>query len=344
MWVVALLASVAFSTETLTCGSNLNPSNFSSKLAMEANGWVFSWTDSVVFRPNHNYCNDIPSTSYCGWMHHAQYVGKLSLILELSGYSSGWVEIDYGDNYGLENDEWNGTSLFLNDELVDNTTTTSRKFGIAFADGDVLMLAERGVMVINSIVFNCSSTPETCNLPINTTNITALTDTGWAKPATEINYGNDGLVGHWWWDLLVEWNFSKTMTLVGAKTDYDGNPFYIYYGTEFEIVTNQMTGSTTFNEEIIAQRVRVKWNSTKGVNGIHFQFLGCETSPEAPTVTACATDWKEYTNLVSIIRKGISSQPCFWDHECSIHDTGALCSLFICSCSDGSTSPPPCMV
>jgi len=332
MWVLLLLTLV-ISTETLICGSDLSPSDFSSKSAMEANGWVFSWTGNYEFWPNTYHCDGIPSTSYCGWELTEDAVGELSLTLNLSGYSSGWVNIDYGDNW-----RYSGTSLFVNGELLDSTTTTSRTFSFAFADGDVLMLAESGVMLINNITFNCS---EICNSPINTNNITNLSITGWYKDPTEINYENGGLVGGWYRELFLEWTFLKTMTIVGAKTDYDINPYYIYYGTDFGSVTTQITGSKIFDEEIIAQKVRVKWDNTEGSKGFHFQFLGCETATEDPF---CVTNFMEVRNLVSTVRKGTSSRPCYSDGECSIYDKGAQCSAFICSCSDGSKSPPPCMV
>jgi len=124
---------------------------------MEANGWVFSWTDVRDFWPEgslSSYCDNVPTTSYCGWC-ISGCVGELSLTLELSGYEKGWLEIDYGANL-----DSSGTSLFLNDELQDSTTELSRTFDLYFVDGDTLMLSEKkDVLVINSIDFFCLTSP-----------------------------------------------------------------------------------------------------------------------------------------------------------------------------------------
>ena len=63
------------------CGRPNNVNDFSSKAAMEASGWEFSWDDSYVFKRPANrgaFCNGVASSSYCGFKHPgAAQIGTL---------------------------------------------------------------------------------------------------------------------------------------------------------------------------------------------------------------------------------------------------------------------------
>jgi len=140
----------------LVCGSRSNPANFTSRSAMEANGWVFSWESVKDFwpEPTDYYCENVKSTGYCGYC-FSYCVGTLSLVLELSGYNNGWLEIDYGNSW--INDEV--VELYVNGRLsgLIDRAHTFETFNTSFNDGDVLMVQEvGGVAVINDIHFHCT--------------------------------------------------------------------------------------------------------------------------------------------------------------------------------------------
>jgi len=68
----------------------------------------------------------------------------------------------------------------------------------------------------------------------------------------------------------------------------------------------------------------------------------CQRS--SATSSCVAATGNSFLNLKTILRTGSSSRPCFWDHQCSIYDEGAICTEFVCLCSNGLLSPPPCEV
>jgi len=124
---------------------------------MEANGWVFSWDNPEKdFWPSNidYYCADVSKTSYCGYC-FSSCIGKLSLIIELSGYKQGWLEISYGNSWNSDTT----VQVYFNGRLSSSIehAHTFGKFNTTFNDGDVLMVQEiGGVMVINEIHFQCS--------------------------------------------------------------------------------------------------------------------------------------------------------------------------------------------
>merc|ERR1719253_72980 len=64
------------------CNPTLVLNDFSTKSTMENNGWVFSWNDEYVFRPDH-YCVEVAPVSYCGF--GAGDDSPVDLTLRLTG-------------------------------------------------------------------------------------------------------------------------------------------------------------------------------------------------------------------------------------------------------------------
>jgi len=146
------------------CGSLYNPNNFSSVPQMEGDGWVFSnnsWPCSPSYAKltweQSSYCTCYePGKSYCGFVpgFDDQVVGSkeltLSLVLNLSGWKTGRLTIDYGSARSC----WKA-GLYLNGVLVDETFEDSKIFQMDFNDGDELMVVEWGVLLLHSIEFTC---------------------------------------------------------------------------------------------------------------------------------------------------------------------------------------------
>ena len=57
--------------------------------------------------------------------------------------------------------------------------------------------------------------------------VTTSTPTGWDKNADSINYGSTGLVGHWWKELYLEFEFEENVSICGTTTDYNNHPYTI---------------------------------------------------------------------------------------------------------------------
>ena len=111
--------------------------DFSSKEAMEANGWVFGWNDKYVFRPAGSYCNNVPTTSYCGF----RYPGEG--VLSYTFPDSGTVTLSYGHS-------WNRGSVdvYMNDEKLESLTSRGTSdLTISYSAGDKLQIKE-----INSVI------------------------------------------------------------------------------------------------------------------------------------------------------------------------------------------------
>ena len=101
--------------------------------------------------------------------------------------------------------------------------------------------------------------------------VTTSTPTGWNKNADSINYGSTGLVGHWWKELYLEFEFEENVSICGATTDYNNHPYTIKVDDQ-EITS--ATGSHVFGKSIETKKIKVEWAKTDGTNGIHFQFKG----------------------------------------------------------------------
>jgi len=123
------------------------------------------------------------------------------------------------------------------------------------------------------------------------------TPSGWNKAATEIQYGKEGLVGHYWAALKVQFDFGyKPVEITGVRCDYSNNPYTIKVGDDYEqeIFTSKGNGNfQSLDESITVQKIQVEWSNTKGSNGIHFEFLGCPSSkdvqPSTPDANCDAT-------------------------------------------------------
>ena len=103
--------------------------------------------------------------------------------------------------------------------------------------------------------------------------------TGWGVPASYIEYGQPGLVGHQYKELYLEFDFGTPVSITGTETDYDKNPYKIKVGNK---LISQVHGSHTLNETLVAQKVQIEWEKTNnapptsgGRKGLHFKFLGC---------------------------------------------------------------------
>ena len=105
--------------------------------------------------------------------------------------------------------------------------------------------------------------------------VTTSTPTGWDKNADSINYGSTGLVGHWWKELYLEFEFEENVSICGTTTDYNNHPYTIKVDDQ-EITS--ATGSHVFGRNIETKKMKVEWEKTDGTNGIHFQFKGFVSS------------------------------------------------------------------
>jgi hypothetical protein len=106
---------------------------------------------------------------------------------------------------------------------------------------------------------------------------TTSTQTGWGRDASVIQYGQIGLVGHWWHALEVTIAFPSAMTVTGVQTDYSDNSYNAFISTDGSTWTQVLTnvaGSQTLDSPVTAQFARLRWEDTHGTNGIHAQFLG----------------------------------------------------------------------
>ena len=113
--------------------------DFSSKNAMESNGWAFSWNDKYVFWPVAKYCDGVPSESYCGFMTPGD--GVISYTFSASGTGT----LKYGQS-------WHKGSVHVymnNVELGSRSTRGSSNVMIRYSAGDVLQIKELRASVIN---------------------------------------------------------------------------------------------------------------------------------------------------------------------------------------------------
>ena len=82
-------------------------------------------------------------------------------------------------------------------------------------------------------------------------------------------------------ELIVQFDFETTFKFTGTKTDYNKHPYTIKIGDNFDEVVTTASGSHTFDQKVISQKFQVEWENTKGTEGIHFEFIGCEKSVRA---------------------------------------------------------------
>ena len=141
---------------TGVCGMLAGVGAFSDRLQMQAAGWVFSSTSASMFRvaSNDKYCSKVPKASYCGYDSGGKTKpirdpSSISLTLATSALS-GDVTLDFGAASGTAN-------VYINNVKLATTTMLSNSQTFAFQSGDVLKLDAIGVMVLNTIAVECST-------------------------------------------------------------------------------------------------------------------------------------------------------------------------------------------
>ncbi|KAK3270935.1 hypothetical protein CYMTET_20687 [Cymbomonas tetramitiformis] len=151
---VAVLTALGVDAETECGPARRGINDFSSRAAMESNGWALDWDDNInhwdfVALPDSTFCNGVASTSYCGFS--APGAGAISLALSGAGSAT----IDFGNSWvsGLVTLYLNGTQV-----AVAEGSTPSHAATFEFQSGDELVLVEdpMAVIVINHIDFSCS--------------------------------------------------------------------------------------------------------------------------------------------------------------------------------------------
>ena len=113
--------------------------DFSSKEAMESNGWVFNLDGDHVFVRGGKFCRNVLSTSYCGFVH------PQDLTLSYTFSYSGTANLQYGQS-------WDKGSVHVkknNEEIDSRSSRGSSNTTFAFSLGDVLHIIELGASVIN---------------------------------------------------------------------------------------------------------------------------------------------------------------------------------------------------
>ena len=124
---------IVLSTEHLT--------DFTSKEAMENQGWVFNWDDQYVFAPGVEFCVGVPSTSYCGFRHPGQ--GTISFTLRNG--ENGLATLRYGQSF-----DQGSISVSKNHDVIDSTNTRGdSEITFNYAAGDILRITEAVDSVIN---------------------------------------------------------------------------------------------------------------------------------------------------------------------------------------------------
>ena len=110
---------------------------------MESKGWVFSWNDKNVFRPDKPHCRDVPLTSYCGW----QFPGDGEISYKFS--STGTANLTYGSG---PTGGW--IRIYLNNKEISSRHpegTSNVEFD--YSEGDVLSIREthNAIIIIHSL-------------------------------------------------------------------------------------------------------------------------------------------------------------------------------------------------
>ena len=118
-----------------------NRIDFTSKEAMENQGWVFNWDDQYVFAAGGSFCVDVPSTSYCGFRYPGQ--GTISFTFRNGEYGVATLRYGQGGNVG-------SISVSKNDDVIDSRDTPGdSEITFNYTAGDILRITEIGDSVIN---------------------------------------------------------------------------------------------------------------------------------------------------------------------------------------------------
>jgi hypothetical protein len=113
--------------------------DFSSKAAMEKEGWIFSHNDKNVFIQGGKFCKDLPVTSYCGFMHP----GDLMVSYKFS--YSGSATLKYGRSFAFGCVQVKKNNVKIASRCSPGSSITT----FAFISGDVIQLVEVDRSVIN---------------------------------------------------------------------------------------------------------------------------------------------------------------------------------------------------
>lgn len=133
------------------CLNSYDLSDFSSKDKMQQSGWLFGWTGDDTFKPDTDqYVGLVSENSYWGFSEFVD--AEIALVLR----GEGFVRLDFGNAFSGSRSQ---VVVFLNGVPMSRAgaDTPSKLLEMPFNAGDVLRLVEdNGVIVINSIIFNCA--------------------------------------------------------------------------------------------------------------------------------------------------------------------------------------------
>jgi hypothetical protein len=116
----------------------------------------------------------------------------------------------------------------------------------------------------------------------------ALTDIGWNISPDKIRFGQCGIVGGWWKQMIIEFNLDSPSNIVGVWSDSFQLPYSIKYKNlktgEWIEVLKECKGSITFPNQVFAQQFILAWESTdmhqtgglstyRGGGGIHAELI-----------------------------------------------------------------------
>lgn len=116
---------------------------------------------------------------------------------------------------------------------------------------------------------------------------TALTATGWDLPGESIRLGYPGLVGHYWNELEVEYEFDQAESIHGVWSDSVNLPYAIKYegdNGEWIILDDDCKGTKIFDTPVSSKKWRLYWETTdlfltgglstyRGGGGLHAELL-----------------------------------------------------------------------
>ena len=117
--------------------------DFTSKAAMENEGWVFGWNDQNVFAPvpATTYCIGVPATSYCGFT----TPGDLIISYTFQNGGNGVATLKYGQSW-----DSGYITVSINNVVIDSRNTRgSSEITFEYNVGDTLRIIEIGDSVIN---------------------------------------------------------------------------------------------------------------------------------------------------------------------------------------------------
>ena len=113
--------------------------DFTSKVAMENQGWVFGWNDQYVFAPGGSYCLGVPLTSYCG------FTTPGDLIISYTFPKNGVATLRYGQSW-----DSGYVTVSINNVVIDSRNTRGEsEITFEYNAGDILRIIELGDSVIN---------------------------------------------------------------------------------------------------------------------------------------------------------------------------------------------------